>query len=233
VIAFLTGSTVGFLRYEIAAIPLLVVLAGVLLAGAGPVWRLGVPIGPQIVRWRPKLRRPRAALGAPFGLSVAIAIALSLATSLVTLRDPLLAREEADALRSVLGNDPPATGTSYVMATHVDSARVAAAIDALELSKGTVLLDVATGNAIVLQSTHPDWFVITPDRDFAQVLADPGSFGVRYLVVIGNGGEGALDALNRAYPTLYATGAGFARLVGEYHEAGAGGWRLYRIDPSG
>jgi hypothetical protein len=160
-------------------------------------------------------------------------IALSLATGLRTMRDPLPAREEADALRSALGNDPPAAGTSYVLATHADSARVAAAIDALELSKGSVLIDVATGNAVVLQSAHPDWFVITPDRDFAQVLADPGSFGVRYLVVIANSGEGALDALNRAYPTLYATGDGFARLVGEYNQGGSGGWRLYSIEPSG
>ena len=259
VIAFLGGSTVGFLRYEIAAIPLLVLLAGVLLAPEGPIQRLGVsgswatsvhrtqarlmervrvvlplraraPIGPVIVRFSARRARPRAALGATFGVLVATGIALSLATSLVTMRDPLLAREESDALRSFPGTGTPALGTSYVLAKHAASARVAAAIDALDLSRGTVLLDVATGNAIVLQSAHPDWFVITPDRDFEQVLADPGSFGVRYLVVVANTGEDALDALNRAYPTLYATGGGFARLVGEYNEAGADGWRLYSID---
>jgi hypothetical protein len=262
VIAFLAASTVGFLRYEIAAIPLLAVLAGVLLAGRGPSqygavrvsWptavgrararlmerlrvvsrlRARVPISVASVRFGARRPRLRAALGATFGLLLAVGVALSLVTGVATMRDPLIAREEADALRPVLGNDPPAISTSYVLATHDGAARVAAAIDALDLSKGTVLLDVATGNAIVLQSAHPDWFVITPDRDFDQVLADPASFGVRYMVVIGNTGEGALDALNRAYPTLYATGAGFARLVGEYNEAGAGGWRLYRIDPSG
>jgi hypothetical protein len=233
VIAFLTGSTVGFLRYEIAAIPLAIVLAGVLLAHEGPSWPVAAAARLKVGRWRPRLPRPIASLGSPFGLAVAIAMGLSLVTGLVTLRDPILAREEADALRSVLGNDPPAAGLSYVMATHDDSARVAAAIDAMALSQGTVLIDVATGNAVVLQSAHPDWFVITPDRDFAQVLADPASFGVRYLVVIGTGGEGALDALNRAYPTLYATGAGFATLVGEFHEGGTAGWRLYRLDGAG
>jgi len=262
VIAFLAASTVGFLRYEIAAIPLLAVLAGVLLAGRGPsqhgavrvswstsvgrarAWLMGrlrvvtrlrarAPIRVALVRFRARRPRLRAALGATFGLLVAVGVALTIVTGVATMRDPLIAREEADALRPVLGNDPPAISTSYVLATHDGAARVAAAIDALDLSKGTVLLDVATGNAIVLQSAHPDWFVITPDRDFDQVLADPASFGVRYMVVIGNTGEGALDALNRAYPTLYATGAGFARLVGQYNQAGAGGWRLYRIDPSG
>lgn len=260
VVAFLTGSTVGFLRYEIAAIPLLVVLAGILVARREPMQHFGpnqswsgivdrsrsrwserlrvtphflwqVSLAALVARWHAHLSRPRAAFGAAFGILVAVGIALSLPTSLVTMRNPLLAREEADALRSVLGNDPPATGASYVLAIHAEASRVAAAIDALDLSQGSVLLDVATGNPIVLQSAHPDWFVITPDRDFQRVLADPASFGVRYLVVPGPSGEGALDALNRAYPALYATGAGFATLVGQYDQPGADSWRLYRVEP--
>jgi hypothetical protein len=259
VVAFLGGSTVGFLRYEIASIPLLVLLAGVVLAREGPAQRLHVSvsrptavdrigarpterlhvglwrrarrwIGAVSVRFPTPPVRLNAAIRSTFGLLVAMDIALSLVTGLVTMRDPLLAREESDALRSLPGIDRTAAGTSYVLAKHAASARVAAAIDALDLSRGAILVDVATGNAIVLQSAHPDWFVITPDRDFERVLADPGSFGVRYLVVAANSGEDALDALNRAYPTLYATGGGFATLVGEYKEAGANGWRLYRID---
>jgi hypothetical protein len=232
VIAFLTGSTVGFLRYEIAAIPLLIVLAGIVLARREPVLRFRVRESlTSDVAGRPtNSARVAAALGATLGLVIALGVALSLPTALATLRHPLLAREEADALRSVLGNDPPATGASYVLATHTEAARVAAAIDALDLSKGSVLLDVASGNPIVLQSAHPDWFVITPDRDFARVLAAPASFGVRYLVVSRQGGEGALDALNRVYPDLYATGAGMATLVGSFDEDGTGGWRLYRMN---
>jgi hypothetical protein len=159
-----------------------------------------------------------------------VAVAFALATSLLMMRNPVLANEEAAALRPVLGNDPPVTGASYVLATHTVAARVAAAIDRLDLSTGSVLIDVATGNAIVLQSAHPDWFVITPDRDFERVLADPAVFHVQYLVVSGTGGLGALDALNRAYPDLYATGAGFATLAGQFDEPGTSGWRLYRVD---
>ena len=234
VVAFLTGSTVGFLRYEIAAIPLMFVLSGVLMARGEPVlrFRLAESWRVPVERWRARLHRPGVALGGTFGVLVAIGIAFSIPSGLGTMRHPLLAREEADALRSLLGNDPPATGASYVLATNSQATRVAAAIDGLNLSKGSVLLDAATGNPIVLKSAHPDWFVITPDRDFERMVADPAMFGVRYLVVSGANGEGALDALNRAYPDLYATGAGFATLVGQFDESGTGGWRLYRLNSS-
>jgi hypothetical protein len=257
VVAFLAGSTVGFLRYEIAAIPFLLVLAGVLLTRQRPVQRLKLgaswtaAVGrarvrlaerlPGIGPWRRRAaevagiarslgpRRGWSVVLAPtLGVLVAAAVAVSLPTGLATMRHPLIAREEADALRSILGNDPPTLDPSYVLAAHRDSRAVAAAIDALDLSTGTVLLDSATGNPIVLQSAHPDWFVITPDRDFERVLADPLTFGVRYLVVT----RSPLDALYRAYPALYASGGGFATLVGDFNERGAGGWRLYRIDSS-
>jgi hypothetical protein len=291
VIAFLVGSTVGFLRYEIAAIPLLVVLAGFLLARRMPTERFSVgpsqiaaverirarlgearrsavrigasvSASPAVERTRARLGAarlsaarigasasasqaverirsrleaasrtaervsPRVPMGAIMGVLVALGIALSLPTGLATMRHPLLAREEADALRSVLGNDPPTIDPSYVLATHTQTRRAAAAIDRLDLAPGSVLMDTATGNPVVLQSAHPDWFVITPDRDFERILADPVTFGVRYVVVT----DSALDAVNRAYPGLYATGAGMATLVGTYNEAGTGGWRLYRLD---
>lgn len=254
VIAFLSGSTIGSLRYQIAAIPLLVVLGGMLLARNRPVERLPMTESWSatrdrvVARFGGRLRialpevsarfprgpalpiAPRAALGAIFGLLVAVGIGLSLATGLMTMRHPSFGPEEADALRLALGNDPPARGASYVLGTHAGAARVAAAVDALALTTGSVLVDVATGGPIVLQSAHPDWFVITPDRDFEQVLADPAQFGVRYLIAIGNDGLGALDALNRTYPMLYEDGAGFATLVGDFGEPGIPGWRLYRID---
>jgi hypothetical protein len=228
VVAFLAGSTVGFLRYEVAAIPLLVVLAGVLLAGRMPIQRFspGASWIAAVERLGGRLPTRRRVLAPTLGILVVMGIGISLPTGLATMRHPLLAREEADALRSVLGNDPPTRDASYVLATHAAASRIAAAIDTLDLSSGSVLLDVAIGNPIVLQSAHPDWFVITPDRDFERVLADPVTFGVRYVLLTNSG----LDAVNRAYPALYATGAGFATLVETYDEPGSAGWRLYRID---
>jgi hypothetical protein len=254
VIAFLLGSTVGYLRYEIAAIPLLVVLAGVLLADQPSGSRLSLGLSwihasermragmektrSQTARLVARVPSSAAMEGASWrardlrhlmpGVLIAMAVAVSLPTGLATIRHPLLAREEADALRYVLGNDPPTTDPSYVLATHAAASRIAASIDSLDLPSGSVLLDVAHGNPIVLMSAHPDRFVITPDRDFERVVADPITFDVRYILVT----NGALDAVNRAYPTLYATGAGFTTLVETYDEPGSAGWRLYRIDKS-
>jgi hypothetical protein len=186
-----------------------------------------IRVGAVIAWWRGQLPFASRVSGPVLGVLIVIGIGLSLPTGLATMRHPLLAREEADALRSVLGNDPPSSEASYVLATHAAASRIAATIDTLDLSSGEVLLDVAAGNPIVLQSAHPDRFVITTDRDFDRVLADPATFGVRYLLVTNN----PLDAVNRTYPGLYATGAGFATLIETYDETGSAGWRLYRLDP--
>jgi hypothetical protein len=97
------------------------------------------------------------------------------------------------------------------------------------LPDGSVIVDVAVGFPIVLQSSHPRQFVITPDRDFERILADPATFSVRYLLVPSGAGYSSLDAVGRAYPGLFNEGAGFARLVAEFG-SGALAWRLYEID---
>ncbi|MEA2518125.1 MAG: hypothetical protein QOF49_205 [Chloroflexota bacterium] len=253
VIAFLTGSTVGFLRYEIAVVPLMFVGGGFVLArnghrplrvaGWSRLWRRNrgarpdpndhsADVTPVDVRSprRPSASTPTWRRGARVVLAgvTAMAVLYSFPTSVATLRHPILAREEADALRGILGNEPPSANASYVLATRVEAGRVAAALDSLNLPKGSVLLDVAIGNAIVLQSKAPQQFVITTDRDFERVLADPATFAIQYLVVADPSGEGALDALNRVYPRLYEDGGGFATLVREFDKPSPG-WRLYRM----
>jgi hypothetical protein len=62
------------------------------------------------------------------------------------------------------------------------------------------------------------------------VLADPRAFGVRYILAPSATGNGVLDAVNVAYPTLPRDGAGMATL--ETRFAGLGGsydWYLYRV----
>lgn len=208
-IAFLVGSTVGFLRYHIVVVPLMVLLGGYVIA----------------VLTRRGDRIPSLLASA----AVIACVALSLTSAIQTMRDPLLAREESDGLRSIIGSSSPTSG-SYTIETHRRAALIAADIDALELPPGSVVVDVALGNPVVLQSRRPDVFVITPDRDFEPIVADPEAFDVRYLLVSQNSGGGRLDALNRTYPTLWSNGGGFAQLVSEYVGGAAGGWRLYRLD---
>ncbi len=113
------------------------------------------------------------------------------------------------------------------------SAAIGETLDAMDLPEGSVLLDVFLGFGIVVNSDNPRQFVITPDRDFKAILADPAAYGVKYLVVPPTDKElGQLDALNREYPTLYSDGAGFATLVREFNTflPYYTYWRLYRVN---
>jgi hypothetical protein len=108
-------------------------------------------------------------------------------------------------------------------------------VDSLHLAKGTVLVDDFLGFVIVMSSENTEQYVITSDRDFQQVLADPATNGVRYFLVPSVQALGKLDAINRAYPGAYANGGGLGTLVKQFNDVSDGGtnWRLYRVtDPS-
>jgi hypothetical protein len=86
---------------------------------------------------------------------------------------------------------------------------------------------------MLMNSSHPHQFVITSDRDFQRVLADPATFDAHYLLIPPPEGYGALDAVSRAYPSLYANGAKGAKLVTTFSEPGCPKLRLYRVlDPT-
>jgi hypothetical protein len=106
-------------------------------------------------------------------------------------------------------------------------------MDALHLGSGQILMDDFNGFVIYMTSTNQDAFIITSDRDFTQVLSDPADFGVRYMLVPDPSQGGNLDAINRTYPTLYATGDGIAKLVRTYTAGPYQGpsWRLYQVTP--
>jgi hypothetical protein len=86
---------------------------------------------------------------------------------------------------------------------------------------------------VVMTSEHSDQFVITSDRDFQAILADPAQAGVQYLLVPPDRDLGLLDAINRAYPHIYENGAGVATLVKQFNDGSDLGrnWRLYLLTP--
>jgi len=99
----------------------------------------------------------------------------------------------------------------------------------MDLPRGSVLVDAFLGFPIILQSRDPQQFVITADRDFLQVLADPVLFGVDYLLVPPGNGHGSLDAIHRMYPGL-ATDSRFALPVEVFPAVGPSpSWTLYRL----
>ncbi|MEV0898507.1 hypothetical protein [Actinoplanes sp. NPDC049802] len=156
-LAFLSGTSFGWLRFHITVIPLSVLLAGHLIAAF-----------------------PRRA-------TVVAALACTLVAvpaALVTLNRPELAREESEWLT--------ADGAARTRGLALVNRQVAADLDAMGLPDGAVLTDAAYAFGVVLASDDPKQFVITPDRDFAAVLADPAAHGVRYLLL---SARGAADAV--------------------------------------
>ena len=219
IFGFLTGRTLGWLRYSITVIPLASILALAVLAPnpartAGSGWRAF----------------PAKAAGKAAGLAVVALIAISVPIGAATMLDPAENPQfggEAFQLRPVLfPNEPLAliTPTGQFDVGH----QAAAYVDGLNLGNGSVLVDGAMGFPIILESRNPTQFVTTPDRDFQQALLDPISFHVRYLLVPENVGYQSLDAINRAYPGIYDSGAGIGQLVKQF-SAGGNNWRLYEV----
>lgn len=220
--AFLTGRSFGWLRFYIALIPLVVLLGGVTVstqrAGRSPIAVARIPDWAR--RW------------GGFGARVVVAAWVILllvagsAASLRTMLDPHLGREEAYTMHGwLLGADRQSTLPDQ---THVAGGAVARYLDGLSHPDGSVLVDVATGFPIVLQSDRPSQFVITPDRDFPASLNDPRAFGIRYLVVRV---DSQLDAVGRVHGLATATESSIADFVQEFEQGGVS-WRLFAVrDP--
>lgn len=117
-----------------------------------------------------------------------------------------------------------------VLRTFETERRVARYLDRLDLPKGAVLVDVLFGFDIVVASTNPEQFVIPSDRDFPQVLADPVSRGVQYLLTIPDDGRGSVDAINKRFPGIFEGTNPIGHLRMEALNDGAGpDWRLYEV----
>jgi hypothetical protein len=219
VFGFLTGRTLGWLRYSITVIPMASILAFAALA-------------PNPARFENSRRL--SLLGAGFGkvagLAVVALIALSVPIGAATMLDPAQNPQsggEAFQLRPILFPGQPIAAITPFGQYEVGR-QAATYIDGLSLRNGSVLVDGAMGFPIILESRNPTQFVTTPDRDFQQALLDPLSFHVQYLLVPEDVGYQSLDAINRAYPGIYANGGGIAQLVRQF-SSGGNNWRLYEV----
>jgi hypothetical protein len=177
---FLTGTSFGWLRFQIALVPLAVLLAGHVLAGPRS------PARPQSTRHdgvRGLARAPqRVAAVATLFLVFAAFPAM-----VPTLRNSNLSREESQWVT--------ASGRAHTEELSRINHQVADDLDAMNLPAGSVITDVAYAFGIVLASDRPHQFVITPDRDFQAALGDPAGHHVRYLLL---SGDGPADAVRLA-----------------------------------
>jgi hypothetical protein len=216
-IAASDGKTPGFLRYQIVIIPLTTLLAGSLS-------------GPISAAVRRRLSKPWSAMTLQFAAAVVgIAVAaVAIPSAVQTMKNPYLAPDESIELASVLHPGKPINDQLRV------EREVARYIDSLHLPTASVLVDTFNGGPIVLSSAQPQQFVITSDRDFQIVLADPALYGIKLVLVPTPTGLGQLNAVNREFPSLYETGRPLGCLVRQFTNTGTQRptWRLYAVDHS-
>jgi hypothetical protein len=217
VVAFLGGKTAGWLRYNIAVVPLLFIVVGCALARTQD--------GDRRRRWLRSIT------------STVLALTLagpSLLTSVVVMADTRVGHEEHELLGFVFNPSAPDSAYPYRL-RHRTATRVAHYLDAKRLPAGSVVMDTFDPcvPVIALTAQNPRQFVITNDRDFKPVLADPVSFHAKYILVPPRGGLGDLDEVNRTYPTMFESGAGIADLEHEFPGGhGCPTFRLYRLRPA-
>lgn len=202
----LSGSTLPFLRFFIAGIPLQLLALG-LVVGRGP-------------EWSPLARVPVCAL----------LVASVVATGWGMFDRDIGVQEHHLATRFGWRDDAAERATLRAFQTE---GSVAAYLDGLDLAEGTVLIDVLFGFDVVLSSAHPDRFVIPSDRDWSRHLADPWAEGIEYLVVVDDADRGSFDALNRRFPGVFADGGGVASVDMVFDNDGAGpDWKVLRLRPA-
>ncbi len=239
VVGYVFGLTGLLLRYFITVIPITALLAGLLIAP-----RLATTRGDGLSTPASSVARffglNRAFLGrvslAWTTLCLLLMLAVAVPASAAGLITPSVGKNDALYLRPMfLPDSVPAADRAEVGTLWVTERHIATYLDQLSLPRGSVLVDSAFGFAIPLASKRPEQFVITSDRDFEAVVADPVGEGVRYVLVPAKGGVAALDAIDRAYPQLYDSGQGIqgAHLVASFvgHLYGQS-WRLYGLQPS-
>jgi hypothetical protein len=94
---------------------------------------------------------------------------------------------------------------------------------------GAVLTDTSSTFAVVSASPRPEVYVIPSDRDFEAVVADPGTFGVRYLLLRTPVSPG--DAVAKAHPGLVSGDDAAFEAVASWGRDGdrSGKYVLYRV----
>jgi hypothetical protein len=218
-LGFLQGSVYGWFRYYIPAMPLTVLTLGVVIA------LLQSPAPER------RTKRTRITIAAITSVVVvAIGVGGGVTTALA-MSNQTVGNAEYQYLAWVIRGHTDTPLERATQAAFPSTDKLAAEWDKLHLPDGDVVTDTFTPctSIALMRMNHPHQFVITSDRSFERTVADPVTFHAHYLLVPEPGPSGSLDAVNIAYPGLYAGGAGIATRIAEYATIGCPTYRLYKI----
>ena len=222
---YLTNTIENFLRYFITAIPLCVVLVGSLFdRSTHRPAREPRTVRPFTKYWS------TWTLGVAATLLSAVLLLPSVFTTAEAMANPAVGVQESSLLGPVFHRHLSA-GDRAVDASYPDIQAISAYLSGLKLPNGSVVVDNFTSCVpdVITNIEQPKLFVIPNDRDFQRVLADPLTFHAHYILEA-DPTSAPITAVNIAYPTLWASGAGFTKL---FHQIAAKGdcpeFRLFRV----
>ncbi|MDP8016014.1 hypothetical protein [Prescottella equi] len=213
-----TGMTFGWFRFYILVVPMTVIAAMTL--------------------WEPL--RSREIGGSMRACASSVAASALMVATLVSsipvtwhsMLDPAIGDQgPQQGLRSMVWPDRYPPQENSLFQAFQDDRNIARWLDNQNLPPSSVLSDTFQSWGIWLASGRPRQFVITSDFDFARALNAPHEFGIRFILVSDPVADGAADAVNRRYPTLWSDGAGLGEL--QLTVTGPGGqprWKIYRLD---
>jgi hypothetical protein len=239
VAAYTTGHISASYRYFIYAVPLTLMLAACL---ARPLPKREVA-EPQDRIQALRLRDPRYVTAAHRWRMVGSATIALLAIALVV--PGVLTTGRAMGKGSLFGDDRP--HLAYIFNPHTEwpqavqyrqewAADVAAAkhFDDMHLRNGAIMVDNFDPcmPQVILASDDPKEFIIPNDEDFTPKLGAPYQNGIRYLIVPAPNAYNDLNAVTREFPSLYADGAGIAKLAWQFNLSECGTFRLYQLTPT-
>jgi hypothetical protein len=168
-------------------------------------------------------RRRRAACLIFVSWIVAIGAALSVMSA------PLLGAESEDAVLESVVTGKDARDLHYV--NYIWRAEPIARFLEGPAHDGAVAADQMQAYAVVasLPFRDRDRVILTPDRRFSSVVADPGRFGVKYFLVP-NPAAFPADAIVRARPRLWSGHEPGFRLVTDFpNDPTPEQWRVYAV----
>jgi hypothetical protein len=220
-----TNSLEPWYRYFLTSVPLDVLLIGCIVATTqGTIHPKKIETAPSVggrVPWK-------SVTGA---LIVVLLIAPSLPASAMGIFSKNIQSAESQELGALVLAHPTLQDLEFKRHfAHIQS--IDTYLARMHLPNGSVVVDTfgSCSPQIVTTVSNPKIFVITNDRDFKEVLADPLTFHAHYLLDPPPTGVDANDALNVAYPDLYGTGAGFATRVHTFPSDGVcTALRLFRV----
>jgi hypothetical protein len=242
--AYLDGGIINSFRYFIVTVPLEILLVGCMLAtpplrpaSASPTSLAPDPPSRTITSGQLWPARHAGWVALAGTLVAGFLLIPSIPATATGMFNPKIGSEESNWLGFVVH------GLEHrrLSATDLDNKRA----HAWELALGENIADrrLPPGDVIVdnfdecitpmLTSVPtPKVFVIPNDRDFREALASPLAFHAHYMLVAPADKMTLIDnSIDHLYPTLYATGDGFATLVHQFPALGAQcpAYRLYRV----